>query len=213
MIMHGASRCPRAATRAQRVLDASGGLLGLARGALAEGAERERLGATARARLEAALELGRRASGAAALCPRQVLSGPLEVAAWARAAWGASTREELWLVAVDAHHAVMGARRVAVGTTNECRFAVRDVLCTVLRLGAAAFFLVHNHPSGDPSPSADDVESTRRMAAAARATGLVLLDHVVVGARAHASMFTLGVLDEELPRAGERGDAQRRAVR
>ncbi len=184
-----------ATRRAQTLLDASGGLLGLARGAVSEGATAARLGPASRARVEAALELGVRAAGAAALAPRQVLSGPDDVAAWARAVWGAETHEELWVVAVDAHHAVMGARRVAVGTSNECRFVVRDVLCTVLRLGAAGFFLVHNHPSGDPSPSPDDVDATRRVAGAARATGLVLLDHVVVAARSHRSMFELGLLD------------------
>lgn len=184
-----------ATRRARALLDASGGLLGLARGALCEGADAARLGDAARARVEAALELGKRASGAAALAPGQVLSDPATVAAWARTAWGAETHEELWIVAVDAHHAVMGIRRIAVGTPNECRFAVRDVLRVVLRLGAPAFFLVHNHPSGDPSPSDDDVEATRRVVEAARTTGLVLLDHVVVAPRRYRSMFELGLLD------------------
>lgn len=195
LLLGGGRSGGAAARRAHDLLDASGGMSGLGRGALAEGAVAVRLGASERTRIEAALELGRRATGAAALGPRQVLSGPAEVAAWARASWSTGANEELWVVAVDAHHAAIGVRRVAIGTANECRFTVRDVLRTVLRLGAAAFFLVHNHPSGDPSPSSDDIDATRRMSAAARAAGLVLLDHVVVTARDHGSMFAMGLLD------------------
>lgn len=177
------------------LLAASGGLLGLARGGLAEGADALLIGKAQRARIEAGLELGKRTCGVAAFGRRRPLSGPAEVAAWARAEMGAALNEELWVVAVDAHHAVMGVRRVATGTATECRFSVRDVLRTVLRLGAHAFFLVHNHPSGHATPSPDDIEATTRIAEAARAVGLVLLDHVVVTDVGHQSMFALGFLD------------------
>jgi DNA repair protein RadC len=72
--------------------------------------------------------------------------------------------------------------------------SARDPLRIALREGASAFVLVHNHPSGDPSPSDEDVTFTRDVAAAGAMVGTPLVDHVVVAADGHRSLLDLGVL-------------------
>jgi DNA repair protein RadC len=71
---------------------------------------------------------------------------------------------------------------------------IRDVLRLALRVGAATFVLVHNHPSGDPTPSTEDARMSLEVARAAEVVGVSLLDHIVIGADRHASLFELGLL-------------------
>ena len=66
------------------------------------------------------------------------------------------------------------------GSADQCLLVVRDVLATVLRSGGTGFALAHNHPSGDPRPSREDVAVTKKLEAAARCVGLRFLDHIVV---------------------------------
>src|SRR5438876_447884 len=81
------------------------------------------------------------------------------------------------------------------------RVAPRDVLRAAVREAASAFVLVHNHPSGDPTPSAEDIDLTNMVARAASVLGTPLVDHVIVAGGGHASLFDLGVI------AFERGPA------
>ncbi|HEU4413081.1 MAG TPA: JAB domain-containing protein [Polyangiaceae bacterium] len=194
-----------------RLLEAAGGLalLGL-RGLDERTAAGLGLDASQRLGLEAALELGRRATVRRALDEARQVGGPDEVAAWARLEFGGAEREELWLVAVDGRGAMREARRVAHGSSSASVLSVRDVLCAALRTGCPAFLLVHNHPSGDPTPSGSDAEATRALAEAAARVGLALLDHVVVAAEGYASMLELGLFEgRERPPGGRPGGPRR----
>ncbi|MCU0658655.1 MAG: DNA repair protein RadC [Polyangiaceae bacterium] len=177
---------------AQALLEGAGGLSGLMR----EGVRGRQTGLNeARAlRVEAALELGRRAAQRESLPRTWVLSSPERVAAWGRVSLGHLTHEELWLLALDGRHGLLAARRVAQGGSHGCAVRVRDVLRAALRAGASGFVLVHNHPSGDPTPSPEDTRMSVEVARAAEVVGLSLLDHIVVGAERHASLFELGLL-------------------
>ena len=116
------------------------------------------------------------------------------VEAWARPRLATLDHEELWLLALDGHHGLRAARRVASGGIHGLHVAARDVLRIALREGASAFVLVHNHPSGDPAPSSEDIAFTRTVERAAAVVGTPLLDHVVVARRRAASMLETGVL-------------------
>jgi DNA repair protein RadC len=181
---------------AVRVLEASGGLalLGV-RGLDARTAAGLGLNASQRLGLEAALELGRRATVRRALAGARRAGGPDEIAAWARLEFGGAEREELWLVAVDGRGTLAETRRIAQGGSWSNVLSVRDVLTAALRSGCPAFLLVHNHPSGDPTPSASDARATLALADAAAVVGLSLLDHVVVGAEGYASLLEMGLLE------------------
>jgi DNA repair protein RadC len=86
------------------------------------------------------------------------------------------------------------SRRVAQGGANSCALTARDILRPALRDGASAIILVHNHPSGDPTPSDADINMTSEVDVACAAIGLPLLDHVVVGSEGAASLLELGVV-------------------
>ncbi|MEN9580463.1 MAG: repair protein RadC [Pseudomonadota bacterium] len=129
------------------------------------------------ARLFAGLELGR----------RSLASGvPLEihceqdVARWARGRLIELEHEEVWLLSLDARNRLRATTRVAQGGSHGCALTPQDVLRPAVRNGAAAIILVHNHPSGDPTPSRDDLAMTERVAKAGELLGIPVLDHIVV---------------------------------
>jgi len=99
-------------------------------------------------------------------------------------------REEEVFVALllDAKHRLRRAVRVSQGTLTSSLVHPREVFRPAVRFAAAALLVAHNHPSGDPRPSAEDLEVTRRLHAAGKLLGVPLLDHVVLGAGAHASI-------------------------
>ena len=95
--------------------------------------------------------------------------------------------ERVVVLLLDARQRPVGRETVAVGTVNASRLQAREVFSPVLRAGAAAFVLVHNHPSGDPTPSRADREVTRALREAAALVGVSMLDHLVVARAGHHS--------------------------
>lgn len=176
---------------AESLLAGHGSLPELARLAPAELA-RSGVGKARAARLAAALELGRRA-----LAPRQrtlVLSRPEDVFRYARPRLAHLTHEVFHVLLLDTRHRLVADRRVAAGGLASCAIAPRDVFEPAIREAAPALVFVHNHPSGDPTPSRDDIELTRRLADGARVLGLSLVDHVVVADGGFASLAEMGKL-------------------
>jgi DNA repair protein RadC len=90
------------------------------------------------------------------------------------------TRERLIVVTCDRSNRVLGYDRISEGSADRSLVPVREILVTVLRRDGQAFALAHNHPSGSPDPSHEDITATDQVADAAKAAGLRLLDHVVM---------------------------------
>jgi DNA repair protein RadC len=189
---------------AAALLDEYGGVAGLARAGLGELCERQGIGPAKGARLAAAIELGRRVAFAASFDSSPKLPDQEAVQAWARPRLATLDHEELWLLALDGRHGLRAARRVASGGIHGLHVAPRDALRIAVREAASAFVLVHNHPSGNPAPSEEDVTFTRLLAQAASLVGTPLLDHVVVARRQCSSMLDLGLL----PAPGSKAQAQ-----
>ena len=82
-----------------------------------------------------------------------------------------------------------------VGTVDHAPIYPREVARRALELNATAVIMVHNHPSGDPSPSAADIEATRKVAEALKAIGVTLHDHLIVGRTGHASLRSAGLME------------------
>jgi DNA repair protein RadC len=179
---------------ARDLLDAAGGLEGLGRAAAHGLALRRGLGPAKATRLVAALELGRRATQSALAHRSPVLATFDEVVGWARPRLAGLDHEEVWLLSVDGRNGLKSARRVAQGGLHGCALTTRDVLGPALRDAASAILLVHNHPSGDPRASAEDIVMTRSLAAACEVVGLPLLDHVIVARGGATSLFESGAL-------------------
>jgi DNA repair protein RadC len=102
--------------------------------------------------------------------------------------------ESLWVVGVNAKNQPRVVHCVARGGVENCAVAVRDIVRVPVLNACAAFVLVHNHPSGDPQPSADDVALTERVARAGDLLGIRLFDHVIVAADGYASFLDKGLL-------------------
>lgn len=138
--------------------------------------------------VRAAFELGRR-FGTRSLEPHgESLGSPEHVHAWAKGKLVGLPHEELWALGVDAKNRLRSARMVAKGGVLGCVVSPRDILREVLREGSPGFILVHNHPSGDPLPSSEDITFTHRVAAAAQVVGAAFLDHVVVAREGFTSL-------------------------
>ena len=189
LVLAGSDDSGPAAAQIAHVLEASGGLHGAARLGAAGLVSRRLLSIADASRLAAALELGRRALLHSLSEERKVVGSFESVAAWARPRLSGLEHEEVWLLLLDGSNGLKAVSRIAQGGLHGCALTPRDVLRPALRDGASAMVLVHNHPSGDPTPSVEDVEMTRAVAIAGDVVGVPLLDHVVVARGGAASLF------------------------
>jgi DNA repair protein RadC len=96
-------------------------------------------------------------------------------------------QEEMHVLALDARNRLLSDFVVARGGLNVVHVSPRDVFRRLMREGAASAILAHNHPSGDPLPSADDVELTNRLRDVGALVGIPILDHIILGADGHFS--------------------------
>jgi len=168
------------------------GLTGLARASELELSAMTGIGPAKAAQLVAAFELGRRLladwpSG------RWSIRGPSDVADRLILQMGRLEREELRVVILDTKNHVLRVATVYQGNVSSSLVRVGELFRDAVRLNAAAAILVHNHPSGDPTPSADDLHLTAEALAAGRLLDIALLDHLVIGHDAYVSLRDRGV--------------------
>src|SRR5262249_22500965 len=141
--------------------------------------------------VRAAFELGRRAAGTA-LVLGEPLRDAAAVYAHFRGRLAQSEREQFFVLLLDGRNRFLAELRVSEGTLTTALVHPREVFAPAIRLSAAALVLVHNHPSGDPTPSAEDAALTDRLRRAGELIGIRVLDHVVVGQGRFASMSESG---------------------
>jgi DNA repair protein RadC len=165
---------------ANAILEHAGGLHALARTSHDTLCRMKGLGSARAAQVLAAVELGRR-SLLRRPPGRVQLRSPSEVAMYLLPIYGGRAREHFGIVMLDAKHRVLRTSTVCVGTLDATVVRPREVFREAATAGALAIVLFHNHPSGDPTPSADDVELTERMVEAGELMGIAVLDHVVLG--------------------------------
>ena len=164
---------------ADGLLASAGGLVALSRAAPGELAQAPGVGAARAAQLVAAFELGRRAVGAAGARPL-VLRQAADVFARVRARLAGVPQELFLALAVDARNGLIDEVEVARGHLTSVEVHPREVFRPLIRAAAAAAVVVHNHPSGDPTPSSEDLVLTRRLRAVGELVGIPILDHVIV---------------------------------
>jgi DNA repair protein RadC len=176
---------------ARSTLEDHGGLAGLVR-ADSRSLQRARgLGPARAALLLAAIELGRRIQQVGPEA-RPLLLSPAAVHAYFAGRYIGKTKEELYVAALDTRGRLLGAPTLITGTVNGVPIRLAEVFREPLVRSATSFLLVHNHPSGDPRPSPQDIAMTKEIHAAARLLDLELLDHVIVGAGRYVSLKTEG---------------------
>ncbi len=148
------------------------------------------IGASRAAALTAAFELGRRGAWSPPRRGERVLD-PARVHELMRHAAHAE-REAFHVVLLDVRGRLIRAAQVAEGSLSQCPVSPRDALRPAVREGAHGVVFCHNHPSGDPTPSPDDVDLTERLRAAAALVGVVARDHVIVASGGYYSFVEAG---------------------
>lgn len=173
-------------------LAAHDGLAGLARASDIELSSLAGVGAAKAAQLVAAFELGRRLL-ADWPTARWSIRGPRDVADRLILQMGGLEREELRVVILDTKNHVLRVATVYQGNVSASLVRVGELYRDAVRLNAASVILVHNHPSGDPTPSPDDLHLTAEALAAGRLLDIGLLDHLIIGHDAFVSLRDRGV--------------------
>ena len=125
---------------------------------------------------------------------RPVLSSWKAVLDYCRTEMAFSDKEQFRIIFLDKRNQVIVDEVQQTGTIDHTPVYPREVVKRALEHSATAIILVHNHPSGDPKPSRDDIEMTKEIAKAAEALGIAIHDHLVIGRKGHASFRSLGLL-------------------
>jgi DNA repair protein RadC len=146
--------------------------------------------------VKAALGLARRlAESTAGERPR--LNSPQDVANLMREAFRGRCQEEFHALLLDTKNGLLRDECVTVGLLDRSQVHAREVFRTAIRESCSRILLCHNHPSGDPTPSVQDVSCTRSLAAAGKVVGIEILDHVVIGHRSSSCPTGFVSLREE----------------
>jgi DNA repair protein RadC len=180
--------------RARTLLAAHGGLFGLA-GATCEELSREPgVGAVRAATIAAAIEIARRLP-AETLSTRDLLNEPRLVKEYLRQSQADDSQERTGALFLNARNRLLrNDPEIYRGTLDRAVVEPREILRRALIGRAAGVILYHNHPSGDPTPSREDRDFTRRLATASEAVGVRLLDHIVVGREGCVSFREAGLM-------------------
>jgi DNA repair protein RadC len=125
---------------------------------------------------------------------RPVMNSWRKVLAYCKAAMQHRPTEQFRILFLDQKNVLIADEVQQTGTVNQTPLYPREVVRRALDLGATAVILVHNHPSGDPTPSPADIEMTRRVVEAGKTLGITVHDHVVVGRKGHTSFKSSGLL-------------------
>lgn len=193
LVLGNGSRHTDALGVANELLRLRGGLHGLARSTWNDLEAVAGVGLAKAAQLLAAVEMGRRTLAHAPRARIQ-LRTPHDAAAYLLPAFGSRPVEQFGLVLLDSKHRVLRTSIIAIGTLNSTIVEPRDVFREAIVGGAAALVVFHNHPSGDPSPSPDDVNLTERLRATGALVGIALVDHLVLGDARYCSFKEIGRL-------------------
>ena len=185
---------------AVRLLTTCCGLRGLLQASVAEICTLRGVNEAKAALVVAALELGRRAASVAPE-DRALIRSPEDIYNLIGAELAHLAQERLCVVLLSTKQEVLRVHHVYQGTVNSASVRIAEVLRPAIKENCPHFIVVHNHPSGDPTPSPEDIRITRRLVASAATMDIDLQDHLVIGARGFVSMKQRGLGFDESARA------------
>lgn len=143
--------------------------------------------------VKAALELARRLSQFSGP-PRPAVKSPDDAAGLVMEEMRRLDREHFRALLLNTKNQVIGVDKVSVGTLNSSAVHPRELFRNAIRKSAASVILVHNHPSGDPTPSREDLDITRRLVEAGKIIGIEVLDHIIIGDNKFISFKAKGLI-------------------
>ncbi len=171
----------------ERLLQELDGLTGLHRAPFEEIGAQHGIGEAKAAQIKAAIELGRRLMLEAPE-ERPTINSPADAAALVQYEMSALEKEEMRVILLDTRNHVLDTVTVAHGSLNSAQMRVGEIFTPAVRRNAAALIAVHNHPSGDPTPSPQDIAVTRAMLEAGKLLDIEVLDHLVIGLGKYISL-------------------------
>jgi DNA repair protein RadC len=177
---------------AQQLLVDHGGWAGLQRVSFEEIASRRGMGEAKTAQLKAALEIGRRLLLTAREERFQIRS-PHDAAQLMLIEMGHLDQEHLRAICLDTKNRVQKVQTVYIGSLNASAVRIGEIFKEAIRLNSAAVIIVHNHPSGDPTPSPEDILVTKQIIEAGQLLDVEVLDHLVIGSGRYISMRERGL--------------------
>ena len=177
---------------ASRLLSSYGGLAGLARASFAELLAERGMGEAKTSQLKSALELGRRMLLSSPE-DRFLVRSPSDVAQLLMAEMAHLQQEHFQVLYLDTRNRLLGSETVYVGSLNASQVRVAEVFRDAVKRNCAAIIVAHNHPSGDPTPSPEDVQVTRQLVAAGNLLDIEVLDHLVIGQQRFVSLRERGL--------------------
>ena len=189
-------------TLAQGLLYRNGGLGGLARMSFSDLMRQTGLGEAKAAEIRAVFELASRIQ-ALEVGERPVIRSPQDVNALLGGEMAPFEQEHMRVLLTNTRNQVLGVHEVYIGNVSSAVVRASEVFREAVRQNAPCIILVHNHPSGDPSPSPEDVNLTKQLVAAGQQLDIEVLDHVVIGDRRFASLKSYGLW----PRTNNNGTA------
>jgi len=176
----------------QRLLQDFGGLTGLHRADFQDVVAKHGLGPAKAAQIKAAIELGNRLR-LEAPDERPAVHSPADAAALVQYEMSALEQEEMRVILLDTRNRVLGIKQVYKGSTNSSQVRVNELFKDAIRVSAVSIVIIHNHPSGDPTPSPDDVAVTRAIVQAGKLLDIEVLDHLVIGRGRFVSLKDRGL--------------------
>jgi DNA repair protein RadC len=176
----------------QRLLKNFGGISGLQRAPMEELCNQRGIGEAKAAQIKAAIELGRRLT-LESPDERPAINSPADAAALVLYEMSALEQEHLRVILLDTRNRVLEIVEIYKGSVNSSQIHVGEIFKAAIRRNAPALIVVHNHPSGDPTPSPDDAAVTRAIVQAGKLLDVDVLDHMVIGQGRWVSMKERGL--------------------
>ena len=176
----------------QRLLQTFGGISGIHRASFDELSSQKGIKLAKAAQIKAAIELGRRLVLEAPE-ERPVIHTPADAAELVQYEMSALEQEELRVLLLDTRNRVVHVETVYRGSVNSSQVRVAEIFKTAIRRNASNLIVIHNHPSGDPTPSPDDIAITRAILQAGELLDVKLLDHIIVGSGRFVSLKERGL--------------------
>ena len=176
----------------QQLLKHHAGLRGLAKATLDEMYEIKGMGPAKAVQIKAALELGRRLMVAA---PDELpkINSPADAANLLMLDMGLLEQEHLWIMLLDTKHHVIGVEKLYQGSINASLIRVGELFREAIRRNCAGIIVAHNHPSGDPTPSPEDIRVTHKIADAGKILDIEVIDHLIIGHQKFVSLKERGL--------------------
>jgi len=178
---------------AQRLLSRFGSLKGIASASIEEMSQVRGVGPAKASQIKAAFELANRLEGYPELGKKPIVKTPDEVASLVRGRLRGKKKEHFLALLLDTRNQLMKVSEISVGSLDTSIVHPREVFKEAIAASAASVIFVHNHPSGDPKASEDDIRLTKRLAEAGEIVGIDVLDHIIICDKEHLSLKSKGL--------------------